>query len=690
MPAASPDIENPWTLPSAQLTWSEDGAPRSVEFGDVYFSREGGLDETDYVFLQQNRLRERWQALDTQNPGVFVIAETGFGTGLNFLAAWQLWNSMAPRGWRLCFISAEQYPLTHDQLTRALAAWPQLVVLSEQLLMAYPPRIRGFHRRELSADVTLQLLFDDAGQGFDALLDSAADLPNGFAVDAWFLDGFAPAKNPGMWTPQLFRSIARLSKPDTTFATFTCAGHVKRGLREVGFDVRKVPGHGSKREMLRGVFSNRAVEQIAEPIVARTFPQNRVPAIEYWAQPPFACKKQRVIVIGGGLAGTSTAHALARRGWPVTLLERGDTLAGGASGNPQGVLYTKLSPQDSALSAFALLSYLHALDHYRQLQRAGVLDANAAQWCGVLQLETDARLREVFADQTDWVQALDAETASAIAGCVIPLSNQKKAALLFSRAGWLRPALVCAALARHPLIETRLNCNVRSMTRADDGWSLQLDAEVLHAPIVVIASANDSNHIHPDAHWPVRPMRGQITSVPADWIAQMPRTVICHEGYLAPEHDGSLCIGATFDKDDDSALRPQDHRRNLQSLMSALPAVLKDNTLARADELEGRVGFRCTTPDYLPIVGAVADTPAMRERFAMLARNARSRVDTPGAWLPGLYVNIGHGSRGLTSTPLCAEHLAALITGEPRPLPRTLAQALSPARFILRDLIRGL
>ncbi|MET0379491.1 MAG: bifunctional tRNA (5-methylaminomethyl-2-thiouridine)(34)-methyltransferase MnmD/FAD-dependent 5-carboxymethylaminomethyl-2-thiouridine(34) oxidoreductase MnmC [Spongiibacteraceae bacterium] len=680
---------NPHQLPPAQLDWGADGAPRSVEFGDVYFSRAGGLDETDYVFLQQNRLRERWQHLDTENPGVFVIAETGFGTGLNFLAAWQLWTEIAPHGWRLCFISAEQYPLTHAQLTQALAAWPQLAELSTTLLAQYPPLIRGFHRRELAPDISLQLLFDDAGHSFDALLDSAADLPNGFAVDAWFLDGFAPAKNPGMWTPPLFRSIARLSKTGSTFATFTCAGQVKRGLREVGFEVQKVPGHGTKREMLRGVFCGQTtpqkVNRADESSMRR---ETRQPAIEYWAQPPAACRKQRVIVIGGGLAGSSTASALARRGWPVTLLERGDRLAGGASGNPQGVLYTKLSPQAGTLSAFALLSYLHALDHYRQLQRAGILDADAASWCGVLQLETDARLREVFADQTGWVQALDAAAASVIAGCAVPTP-----ALWFPRAGWLRPARVCTALAAHPLIDMRLNCNVRSITRRDDGWSVQLDNEEIRGSIVVIAAANDSGAIHPAAQWPVRPMRGQITTVPSAWIAQTPRTVICHEGYLAPERDGNLCIGATFDKDDDVAVRAQDHLRNLQSLTSALPSVLKDflpdQALAAANEFEGRVGFRCTTPDYLPIVGAVADAAAMRERFAVLARNARSRVDTPGVWLPGLYVNIGHGSRGLTSTPLCAETLAALITGEPRPLPRPLLQALSPARFILRDLIRG-
>jgi len=184
-------------------------------------------------------------------------------------------------------------------------------------------------------------------------------------------------------------------------------------------------------------------------------------------------------------------------------------------------------------------------------------------------------------------------------------------------------------------------------------------------------------------------MRGQISLLPPTLLAQVPRTVICHEGYLAPQADGGLCIGATFDKDTEPQLRPDDHCRNIDSLARALPALLQPHARAAAPTLEGRVGFRCTTPDYLPIVGAAPDIPALRERFAPLARNARQSVAAAPAWLPGLYVNIGHGSRGLTSTPLCAELLASLIAGEPRPLPRALVQALSPARFAMRDLIRG-
>jgi tRNA 5-methylaminomethyl-2-thiouridine biosynthesis bifunctional protein len=669
----------PYQLPPAQLDWDAAGAPHSREFGDIYFSRESGIAETDYVFLQQNRLAERWRALDPQQPGVFVIGETGFGTGLNFLAAWQVWRETAPASWRLHVVTAERFPLTREQLARALAAWPQFADGADALLKAYPPRIRGFHSRQLSVNVTLQLLFDDAADALAALCDSAAPLPNGFAVDAWFLDGFAPAKNPGMWTDSLFAALARLSRPGSTFATFTAAGSVKRGLRAAGFTIEKIAGFGSKREMLRGLFV--AMPAVAAPV---TEPRPTPPAIEYWAKPPAPHSRRQVVVIGGGLAGTSTAHALARRGWPVTLLESGETLASGASGNPQGMLYTKLSPERGTLAQFALASYLHALDHYRQLQRDGTLPDAVARWCGVLQLETDPRLREAFSEQGDWVRGVTAAEAADLAGISVA-----KEALWFARAGWLRPAQLCAALAAHPLIEVLTDTRVTALTRADDTWQVATTRGDLLAGIVVIATANDATALAPTAELPLRPIRGQITVVPADNVTAQPRCVICHDGYLAPD-GGGLTIGATFDqRDSDASLRSEDHRRNLQALQGALPGLLRDDVFDRLDALEGRVGFRCTTPDYLPIVGPVADTPLLRERFAALARNARSPVAADSAWLSGLYVNVGHGSRGMTSTPICAELLAALIAGEPRPLPRPLQQALSPARFAIRDLIRG-
>lgn len=669
-PAASP-----WCLSPAQIDWRENGEPMSTVFGDIYFSRGDGLAETQYVFLQQNHLEQRWRALDPTRPGVFVIGETGFGTGLNFFCAWDLWQRTAPPSWRLLFISVERFPLQREQFARAQQQWPQFAALSEQVLASYPPLVPGFHRRRYNDRVELQLLFDDAGAAFAALNDSAApELANGFHIDAWFLDGFAPAKNPEMWNDALFAQIGRLSARGSTFATFTVAGIVKRGLQQAGFAIEKIPGFGAKRQMLRGDFA-------APP---QALP-GRQRAVEYWSYAPLRpTAPRRAVVIGGGLAGTHTARALAERGWSVTVLEQAETLAAGASGNPQGVLYTKLSPQAGTLNRFTLASYLHALDLYR-----GLPDHSSGHFCGVLQLadsdEHFAQLREAFAGHDDWVRFVDADQASALAQC--PVSQP---ALWFPRAGWLVPPALCEQLAAHPLIEVRTRCHVRTLTRGDGCWQLGTDAGGLEADVVVIANSNAATQLEPTAALPLKPIRGQITELPADLLRHRPACVICHEGYIAGTASGAL-IGATFhQRDDEPGLRAADHRDNIDTLQRALPEVLA----LRPEQIDcaalhGRVGQRCTTPDYLPLVGPVADTEAMRSRFAALARNANAAVVEPGAWLPDLYVNVGHGSRGLTSTPIAAELLASFITGEPRPLPRDLIQALSPARFLLRDLIRN-
>jgi tRNA 5-methylaminomethyl-2-thiouridine biosynthesis bifunctional protein len=685
-----PDTEataSPWQMPTPQLQWNTDGAPFSQQFDDIYFSRADGLQETGYVFLQQNHLEQRWRALDPQHPGVFVIGETGFGTGLNFFSAWRLWRSCAPESWRLHFVSVEKFPLDREQLATALRQWPELAEFSALLLEQYPARVPGMHRLCFDDGTVLQLLFGEAHEALAALHDSAAPaLPNGFAIDAWFLDGFAPAKNPAMWSDALFAQIGRLSRPGSTFATFTVAGIVKRGLQAAGFRSEKLAGFGSKRQMLRGEFEAAPTASVA----AMTRPA-RYPAIEYWACPPPPLSRQPVIVIGGGLAGTSTARALAERGWPVTLLERGPQLAGGASGNPTGVLYTKLSAQDGTLSRFALSSYLYALRFYQRHLLANPQDGAR---CGVLQLPGDPdqweSLRTAFAGHEDWVQFVQAAPASELAGCDI-----EQPALWFPQAGWLAPAAICAAAARHPLIETRLNCEVTALARSADGWQLQTSAGELRADIVVITNASDACRLEPTRGLPLKPIRGQITQLPAEWLRQRPQAVICHTGYLTPTAAG-LDIGATYDlRDTELAPRAVDHRRNVEALAAALPGLVEVPAAAAAaldsiyGQLTGRVGLRCTTPDYLPLVGAVADADRLALQCADLARNARIPLHEPGAVWPGLYVNVGHGSRGLSSTPLCAELLASLICGAPRPLPRDLVQALAPARFLVRDIVRG-
>lgn len=215
---------------------------RSERFDDVYFSAEDGLAETRHVFIEGNNLPGAWAGRER-----FVIAETGFGTGLNFLTAWKLFKETAGPGQRLDFISFEQFPLGPEEIREALEVWgDELKEEIEVLLRRYPLLIPGFHKIVVDEYVSLLLVFDDVNRALPGL-DAK--------VDCWFLDGFKPASNPEMWTETVFENMARLSAPGASFATFTAAGFVKRGLQDAGFTVTKVPGFGRKREMLVGVKS---------------------------------------------------------------------------------------------------------------------------------------------------------------------------------------------------------------------------------------------------------------------------------------------------------------------------------------------------------------------------------------------------------------------------------------------------
>lgn len=226
-------------LPSitpAMVAWEENGTPVSTRYGDVYFSRESGLDETEHVFLSGNRLSERFA---TANQ--FTIAETGFGTGLNFLAACLLFESVAKPDAHLHFLSIEKHPLTRADMKLALSYFPEVSSYAEALLHHYPPPIPGLHRIHIGDHIHLTLAYGDSIDMFPLLNTK---------VDAWFLDGFAPAKNPDMWQEEMFTHLARLSHKGTTAATFSVAGSVQRGLKEAGFSVEKVKGFGRKREIL--------------------------------------------------------------------------------------------------------------------------------------------------------------------------------------------------------------------------------------------------------------------------------------------------------------------------------------------------------------------------------------------------------------------------------------------------------
>jgi tRNA 5-methylaminomethyl-2-thiouridine biosynthesis bifunctional protein len=222
---------------TTKITW-QDGVPFSPEFGDIYFSKESGLAETNHVFLSGNNLPTRWQ--NRQN---FTIIETGFGTGLNFFATWKLWQETAAPKAVLNYISIEKYPLTADEIRKAISLWPELDVYVEEFCSHYTNKSALQNHKLNDGRINLTLIFDDVATALPHLQTAA---------DAWFLDGFAPAKNPQMWNDDLYKEMARLTSNEGTFATFTAAGAVRRGLHAHGFSVEKVAGFGMKRHILTG------------------------------------------------------------------------------------------------------------------------------------------------------------------------------------------------------------------------------------------------------------------------------------------------------------------------------------------------------------------------------------------------------------------------------------------------------
>ncbi|VVP11880.1 bifunctional tRNA (5-methylaminomethyl-2-thiouridine)(34)-methyltransferase MnmD/FAD-dependent 5-carboxymethylaminomethyl-2-thiouridine(34) oxidoreductase MnmC [Pseudomonas fluorescens] len=654
-------------LPHAQLDWDDQGRPYSRVFDDVYFSDKSGLEETRYVFLEQNGLRERFAALP--DGGRLVIGETGFGTGLNFLCAWQLFEQHAVPGARLHFVSVEKYPLSLPDLQRALALWPELKQFADPLLAQYVAIHQGFQRLVLdNGRVILTLLIGDALEQLPQL-DAQ--------VDAWFLDGFAPAKNPDMWTAELFAELARLAAPGSTISTFTSTGWVRRLLNAAGFKMKRTPGIGHKWEILRGVFLGWPED-----------PEALVAAKPWFARPIPSNGERRALVIGAGLAGCATAASLATRGWQVSLLERHDALAQEASGNPQGVLYLKLSAHGTALSQLIVSGFGYTRRLLEHLQRGVDWDG-----CGVLQLafnakeaERQAQLAAAFPE--DLLHVLDRENAEIRAGIALHSGG-----LFYPEGGWVHPPALCHWQAKHPNIQILTHRDVLELRRVDGHWQAWDGASLLaDAPVVVLAGAAEIKRFPYSSELPLKRIRGQITRLQQTPESQSLSTVVCAEGYVAPARLGEHTLGASFDfNNDDLTPTAAEHAGNLhmlEEISQDLVARLGADTL-QPEALEGRAAFRCTSPDYLPIVGPMADSQAFADAYIALSKDARQTPDIPCPWLDGLYVNSGHGSRGLITAPLSGELLAAWLDDEPLPVPRAVADACHPNRFALRRLIRG-
>ena len=625
-------------LHPATLAFTADGTPYSVAYDDLYHTVAGGLEQARQVFLAGNKLPERWAG-----ENHFVILETGFGQGLNFLATWQAWRKAPLRPRRLHFLSVEKHPFSAADLATLHAGYPELAEISARLRAAWPTLTPGFHRLEFEEDgygtVILTLAFADAIAAVPQFVGEA---------QAIYLDGFSPLKNPDLWSPQLLREIGLMAAPDATVASWCVAGSVRSSLADAGFTVEKGPRFGFKRHTLNARRSG--------------------------SVKPEEAGKRHAIIIGAGLAGSLIAERLTARGWQIDLIERQDDVAQETSGNLTAAMLPVLSLDDNRMSRLNRACYLYGLRQLAEWQRSGA----AIDWspCGVLQIARDAthadKQREILIRNgfpADFVRFVDIEEAATLAG--LPVAG---AGWWFAGGAWVNPASLCrAALTRAgERLHRQFNTQAEQLEYDGGQWAVRSAAGTIlaGAPQLILAGACDIVALTQAAHLPIFRFRGQVSHLTAPVSTDL-KAVVCREGYATPAYQDKHCVGASFQRGGEATMSECDHAANLERLQRMLPGYCADAT---PENVSGRVGFRPVSPDKLPILGQLhhPDAQAQGRDFSAVER-----------W-PGLHIASGYGARGLVWSMLMAELLASQLEGEPLPIESELAATVDPARFLLR------
>ena len=624
-------------IATPDIYW-EDGHLLSSRFNDVYSSRADALAETRYVFLDQSGFAQA--ATDSERC---VVAETGFGTGLNFLAAWQYWRGASPNG-TLHFISVEKFPLAPVDIKRALSAWPELAEYVEAMMQQYPVRRAGMYRLYFDAGrVQLTLCFGDVEECLLGLIAS---------VDFWFLDGFAPRQNESMWSKTVIQEIARLSHRGTGLSTFTAVGAVRRLLIEHGFAMRKVSGFGKKREMLRGVFEGREHKPIMHPCFCLPKEQKSI---------------KRVAIIGAGLAGTSTAYVLAQAGIACTIYDE-QGIAQAASGNALGIAAPCLSADEEPFAQFYFAAWQAAL-------RSWCLDdrfRDAVHVCGTKHYAIDVaekkraqRLIEQCCHVDAWAHLSDDQNTLEIPKVLL-----------------VSPVDLCQTYMHSSGAEF-IQEQVHGISQTPDAsWSVHTTNNSTTYDALIIANAQAAMDFPQCQHLNLQSVRGQLAYC---------KEAICEDSsiqqqdlYLTPFHNGKQVLGATFQRDDHELdVRESDQAALLAQAQQVFPLQLNNKTI------HGRVSFRSCGPDRMPVVGPVIDVTDFNQRFADLRHGRTWQSYDDAQYMPGLYLSVGHGSRGITGSLLAAQINRACLLGEPLPIAAKTWQAIASQRFCYRQLRRA-
>ena len=677
----------------------------SPEFDDIYFNADYPIGQSEYVF--NSIFDEIWD-----KKSEFNLLETGFGAGLNFLCAFKRFKNSDKF---LNFVSIEKTPIARDDLAKIYANFSELTDISGELLDAYPPLIRGFHRLNLTPNVTLTLCFGDV----DAVLDELS-----FIADAVFMDGFAPAKNEAMWSERVCAKIANLCAPGAAVCTYSASGALKRALQNSGFEVKMLKGYGKKREMLRAKFAG---ERQAES--------------EIWFSrfdPAATITPRTALVIGGGVAGCVCAFKLRQCGLDVTIAEKRGDIALNGSGNHCGILMPLITKPTVNLGRMHMNAFLQAARFYGRN-----LGADEIEFCGATDYAYEQKTLERFCEWREF----DADNG------VFELKFEDEpyaSAFIFSGAK-ARPRKMCKAASAG--IKTLLNCEFTGFETLESGAVRAhfKDGRSIDADVLVLATGSESMELFANYDIRLSSVRGQVTHIaPAVWMS----APFSAKGYVCPPADGVQVIGATYDRNlflDES--RSSDDEKNLADVAEFLDGKfnkseranlsgeqdlnltndpdgdvenlnydinLSKNTDLRAKTagdstqaqdanltapenssntatnipqniriIGSKVGYRSYSGDRFALIGRLYDEDFYKDSYKSLLWT-KGKSNPHPKYVPNVYVSTAHGSRGLCTAVLGAELICDLIFDRPLCIEKSLFDELHLARFLIRKLKKGL
>ena len=609
MPIHHSVFNNPFETKRQEIDWI-DGLPYSPSYDDRFFQADA-IKEIKDVFITPNNLEDRFKQSEKLS-----IGELGFGFGLNFFVTAMIWNQSKCKSSSevLNYVSIEEALPSKEEISKVLKNFPELHEIGKYFLSHYSPIHNDMQRIELpELNIRLTLIQNNAELALQNLLGFSNNL-----IDAWYLDGFDPAKNQAMWNSSVSQLVALLSSNQATFGTFTSAGFVKRNFTKFGYDVSKVKGFGNKRHKLIG------------KILPRKHAQN-----------PSSSALSKIAIIGSGIAGSSAAHAAANHGMQVDVYEYGQEAACGTSSNPVAAMYPRFSANNSSYSHLIAQSYFFADRLYSKFQneykRTGLLFSHFNEY------------------QEDWLQQMIGLDRKDIFQQFTEAEMKKEfklesKGLKVLQGGYLFPQALCQALLRHEKIKiytehcfenTYENNSKISLNFSNQKNDNQYDA-------VVIASGAGLLNVMPS----LKISKGQLVGLKnsQDIACSLP---INSEGYILPSIDGVTWIGSTHQKDFQDLL-PSSEAAN--DLISRTERNFKVN-LGSVDGALTEARLRLGSKDRLPIAGKISNDQ-------------------------NIYAIGALGSRGFSLAPLMGELIASQISQSPNPVSTGIALSIDPMRFI--------